>query len=246
MSPLRRAKALCRGVIAVLLLGVFSAGALLIAPVMALGRTPARCHGVVRALWRLFARACRIAGMARIETSGLAGIGGSVIVANHPSVLDVVVLVAACPRTLYVAKHALRRGSALSAVVRATSLPDDERLIESAAPYLAAGWNVLVFPEGTRTPADGALLPFHRGAAQLALRTGAPVVPVGISYSRRIFGKGQRPWDFGPDRVTCRVTAGAAVKPEPVAEGTVRPRAVALTAALRTTVESLRRATPCG
>ncbi|HBJ59428.1 MAG TPA: hypothetical protein DDY72_03015, partial [Verrucomicrobia bacterium] len=82
-------------------------------------------------------------------------------------------------------------------VLRALSLPADADLVAEAAPRLAAGWNVLIFPEGTRSPGTDRMRPFKRGCAQLALRTGAPVVCLGARYSRRVLGKGQSVWDMG-------------------------------------------------
>lgn len=56
---------------------------------------------------------------------------------------------------------------------------------------LDEGHVLFVFPEGTRSP-DGALQEARDGIALLALRTGAPIVPVGISGSDRVWPKGQR------------------------------------------------------
>lgn len=51
--------------------------------------------------------------------------------------------------------------------------------LASAAALIAAGRDVIVFPEGTRSR-DGSVGPFHSGAARLAEAAGAPIVPVGI------------------------------------------------------------------
>lgn len=53
------------------------------------------------------------------------------------------------------------------------------------------GHVLFVFPEGTRSP-DGALQEARDGIALLALRTGAPIVPVGIAGSNGVWPKGQR------------------------------------------------------
>jgi 1-acyl-sn-glycerol-3-phosphate acyltransferase len=59
------------------------------------------------------------------------------------------------------------------------------------------------FPEGTRSP-TGALQTAREGVALLALRTGAPILPVGIAGSDRFWPKGQLVWGFG-GRITVRV-----------------------------------------
>ncbi|HEY3096656.1 MAG TPA: lysophospholipid acyltransferase family protein, partial [Acidimicrobiia bacterium] len=54
-----------------------------------------------------------------------------------------------------------------------------ERALESATEVLEAGGVFAIYPEGTRTR-DGRLHRGHTGVARLALRTGAPIVPVGM------------------------------------------------------------------
>ena len=55
---------------------------------------------------------------------------------------------------------------------------------------LDEGHILFVFPEGTRSP-DGALQVAQDGSAALALRTGAPVIPIAIAGSNRVWPKGQ-------------------------------------------------------
>lgn len=199
---MRSLVAALRGIASVGLFGVFGAGAILLTPLMLILRTPERCQPLVRATWRLIAWLFVCTGLIKIDRGNLASVRGSVIAASHPSLIDVVLLVALVPRTLYVAKHGLRNNFFLSAIVRATALPDDARLPEAAAPFLSKGWNVLIFPEGTRSPREGGLNPLRRGAAQLALRCGAPLVAVRISLTRRLLAKRQAAWDMGSQRVT--------------------------------------------
>ena len=146
------AVAFLRGLTALALFVVFGAGALLISPLMFLLRDPPHGQPVVRATWRFIVALFCWTRLIKVERGNLEDWRGVVLVANHPSLIDVVLLVSLVPRTLYVAKSALRRSPFLGAIVRATALPDDATLPDVAAPYLKAGWNVLIFPEGTRTP----------------------------------------------------------------------------------------------
>jgi len=85
----------------------------------------------------------------------------------------------------------------------------DVEAFRLAQRILGEGHVLFVFPEGTRSP-DGALQEARDGVALLALRTGAPIVPIGIAGSHRVWPKGQRlPHPGG--RVTVRV--GRAFKP---------------------------------
>jgi len=61
--------------------------------------------------------------------------------------------------------------------------------MQEAARRLKDGINVVIFPEGTWSP-DGTLLPFKKGGFSLALRTGVPIVPVGITGTGKLQPEG--------------------------------------------------------
>jgi 1-acyl-sn-glycerol-3-phosphate acyltransferase len=65
--------------------------------------------------------------------------------------------------------------------------------LHSLLQKLREGSNVLIFPEGSRSP-DGALLPFKKGAFSLALQSGVAIVPVVISGTRHLVPKGSFSW----------------------------------------------------
>ncbi|HEX7950300.1 MAG TPA: lysophospholipid acyltransferase family protein [Candidatus Limnocylindrales bacterium] len=67
----------------------------------------------------------------------------------------------------------------------------DVEAFRLATRILEGGHVLFVFPEGTRSP-DGALQEARDGVALLALRSGAPIVPIGIGGSNRVWPKGQR------------------------------------------------------
>ena len=79
-----------------------------------------------------------------------------------------------------------------------------------AGGLLAAGWNVLVFPEGTRSQ-TGEIAPFHPGIGLLAIRTGRQVMPVRIIGAAAVLPKGAS-W---PHRSQVEVRFGAPLRAEP-------------------------------
>ncbi|HEU0243867.1 MAG TPA: (d)CMP kinase [Candidatus Limnocylindrales bacterium] len=96
-----------------------------------------------------------------------------------------------------------------------------------ATRILEQGYVLLVFPEGTRSP-TGQLQEAKDGAAMLALRTGAQVVPVGISNTDAVWRKGQLLPNPFPRR-TVRVRIGKPFRVQDVIpEGTDRRSAKAL------------------
>jgi 1-acyl-sn-glycerol-3-phosphate acyltransferase len=150
-----------------------------------------------RAAARAGARLALAAGGILPRITGLENLpagGPIVLVANHASYLDGMVLAAALPpRFAYVAKQELlghpfsatplrRLGAAFVERFHAARGAEDSQALEAR---LAEGAALVFFPEGTFNAAPG-LLPFRMGAFLAAARTGASVVPVTLSGTRTL------------------------------------------------------------
>ena len=138
---------LARGILSLSLFALFGAGALVLSAAMLLLGRPDRCHPLLRWPWRALLWLFEAFRLVRVDRSGIPDCRGCVVVASHPSLIDVVILVALVPRVLPVAKHGLKGNPFVSLIVRNACLPDDETLPEVSRPYLEKGWNVLVFPD---------------------------------------------------------------------------------------------------
>lgn len=133
--------------------------------------------------------------------------GPHLIVANHPTLVDFVVLAAVMPNVVCVVKKEVWDDPFFRGVVRSAGcLPNDmgERLVESCVQRLHEGTSLVLFPEGTRSP-KGALGPFHRGAAHVALRSGRPILPVLITCEPPTLMRDQRWYDVAPSRIRFQV-----------------------------------------
>lgn len=182
----------------------YGVGSLLIGgllfPLLALfGATRAK-RRLVRASWVLFVWVGRITGLFRVAVSDadrarLAACRGRVVVANHITLIDIIILTTLLPDTTGIAKAAAGRNFFYALIVKGMFLINDDpaRVLSAAADLLQAGVNLVVFPEGTRVPHDAAEHPLRRGAAQIALRAGAPVLPVALVCDPPVLAKGQ-PW----------------------------------------------------
>lgn len=111
-----------------------------------------------------------------------------VFLANHQSMFDIPLVIATVPVQLrFAAKRSLFRIPVFGWAIRAGGLIPVDRgsARKAAATFTAAqerlvgGTSVLLFPEGSRC-LDGKIHPFERGGFLLALKTGLPIVPVGI------------------------------------------------------------------
>jgi 1-acyl-sn-glycerol-3-phosphate acyltransferase len=149
-------------------------------------------HAVVAAAARGFLRAVGI----RLAVGGEPCVpdGGAMIVANHASYLDGLVVTAAIPHQLsFVAKDELRRQWIAGIFLRRLGTifvrrTDPKGAIEDTEAMLAAvrqGACAVTFPEGTFTRMPG-LLGFRLGAFRVAAQAGVPVVPVTIRGTRAI------------------------------------------------------------
>ena len=158
-----------------------------------------RAQAVVNACFRLCLGIAQGLGLIRFtvrDVERLRNCCGCLIVANHPTLLDVVVLMALVPRVTCIVKHELWRSPFLGGIVRGAGyLRNDgppERLLEGARAALALGRNLIVFPEGTRTRA-GALPHFRRGFAALAGHLAVDIQLVVIRCTPPVLAKGM-PW----------------------------------------------------
>jgi len=170
----------------------------------------------------------------RLRTEGMENIprdGPAVIVCNHVSFVDALVIAAACRRPIrFVMDHRIFRWPVLSFVFRhSRAIPiapakEDPKMMEAAfaevSKALAAGELVGLFPEGKIT-ADGELCPFRPGITRILDATPVPVVPLalrglwGSMFSRKDGPALSRPLRRGLfSRI--ELIAGSALAPETV------------------------------
>jgi len=127
--------------------------------------------------------------------------GPVIFAANHSSHVDTPLLLTTLPlefrhRTIVAAASDYFFDRTWKAVLWSFSLAAipierskvNRRSADTAAELLEDGWNLVIFPEGGRSP-DGWTQPFRGGAAYLARRTGRPVVPVYLHGTRHVAGK---------------------------------------------------------
>ena len=171
-------------------------------------------RAVLRAMFRMFVFLARATHLFRVECSAedraaLKALRGAVVVMNHVSLIDVVILIAHLGDSAGIAKAAAKRNLFLGAVVKTVFIPNDsgaEKAIECSRRFLESGVNVIIFPEGTRVPPDAREHRLNRGAARLALASRAPVVACHIEYDPPVLGKKQAWWDVGDRQIMVKLS----------------------------------------
>lgn len=126
---------------------------------------------------------------------------GQLLIANHPTLIDVVMVMSQVPQTSCVVKSALFRNPFTAGPVRSAGyVPnvDSARLVDRCAEVLDANHSLIIFPEGTRTR-PGEPVRLQRGTANIALRAGKPLRPIIIDCQPSTLTKGL-PWYSVPSR----------------------------------------------
>ncbi len=111
----------------------------------------------------------------------LASAKGRVVIANHPTLIDIVVLISLMPNSTCIVKQGVWRNPFMRGVIACAGyIPnrDVELLLEDCKHVLKNGTNLIIFPEGTRTALGSSINGFTRGAANIAIRTKTDILPV--------------------------------------------------------------------
>jgi 1-acyl-sn-glycerol-3-phosphate acyltransferase len=170
-----------------------------------------RGQAVIRASFRAFVLILQMLGIIRLEVTGrerLAGCRGALVTANHPTLLDVVLLISLVPNAQCVVKHQLLRNWFLGPIVRAAGYIrndlEPDAFIARCRQILAAGNNLIIFPEGTRS-IPGQPPQLRRGFANIALLVPADLQIVRISCDPITLLKGSTWYDVPERRASFRV-----------------------------------------
>ncbi|HHO75705.1 MAG TPA: 1-acyl-sn-glycerol-3-phosphate acyltransferase, partial [Deltaproteobacteria bacterium] len=149
----------------------------------------------------------------RVDISGTDNIpehGGAVVLANHTSFLDSIILGVFPARNIwFMAKNSEYKNSLLTwALKRARAFPvrrytTDVQALRNAIRIVEQGHILGIFPEGERTW-DGRLLPFRYGTMRLVLALGKPLIPVGISGAYELMPR----WTSSIKRVPVKIRIG--------------------------------------
>jgi 1-acyl-sn-glycerol-3-phosphate acyltransferase len=138
----------------------------------------------------------------------LRGATGTLVIANHPSLLDIVLIMSLMERTQCVVKAGAWKNPFMRGVIKATNyipnLGDPGQVIDNCVAALKSGNNLVIFPEGSRT-VPGQKVRLQRGFANIAIRAGAPIRLVTVTCTPPMLRKGEKWYQCPVSRPRYRV-----------------------------------------
>jgi 1-acyl-sn-glycerol-3-phosphate acyltransferase len=168
--------------------------------------------------YRNFWRLAHGLGMMRLHSEALDALRdepGLIVVANHPSMLDAMMLVARLPNSFCVMKASLLANPFLGPGARLARYVHNDTpagLVRLAVRDLRNGGQLVMFPEGTRTT-RAPINPFRPGCTMIAKLTPAPIQTVFIDTDSPYLGKGWPLWKLPPMPIVFTVRLGARFEP---------------------------------
>jgi len=145
-----------------------------------------RCQFIIHLGFRCFIEFMRVFGVLTYNIQGserLKGLSGTLIVANHPTLLDVVFLISMVPQALCVVKKAAWTNPFLLGIMWGAGYIQNNNsmeLIEDCVQCMERGNNLVIFPEATRS-VHGNPMKLKRGAASMISMRPKPFVPITIT-----------------------------------------------------------------
>ncbi|OWV24315.1 1-acyl-sn-glycerol-3-phosphate acyltransferase [Fibrobacter sp. UWB2] len=141
--------------------------------------------------FKIFVKIAEHLGAIRLTVENrdsLKNLRSKVVIANHPSLFDVVILFSLIPNANCIVKGELIQNKFISLIIKNLYIPNNipfEDQLEIAKSSMDEGNNLIIFPEGTRSK-PGEPWEFKKGAARFALYAKREVVPIFFGGNEKI------------------------------------------------------------
>jgi 1-acyl-sn-glycerol-3-phosphate acyltransferase len=189
-------------------------------------RREQRAQKVIHYAFRYYIEVMRGLGVLSYQVTNIQKLqGAKLILANHPSLIDVIFLIALVPNANCVVKNKLTRNFFTRGPIKAAGYianNDPEEVIKAAKDAFDKGHALILFPEGTRsTPLQP--LQLKRGAANVAIRAQADITPVVISCHPTTLTKSDRWYQVPAKKVHFQIHVKDITKIDPYIKSSTIP-----------------------
>lgn len=164
-----------------------------------------RVRLIIGYVFKIYLKILEIFGVLKIDSEALGDIRhkkGVLVICNHPSLLDVVIIMAHLKDIQCVVKSKLWKHPLIGGTVRAAGYIrndlDPENFLDACQQNLAQGNNIIIFPEGTRST-PGEPIKLQRGMGNLALAASADIQALTLMCTPTSLTKGEK-WYKIPEK----------------------------------------------
>ncbi|MCH5322627.1 MAG: 1-acyl-sn-glycerol-3-phosphate acyltransferase [Helicobacter sp.] len=169
---------------------------------------------LVHCAWKFFIFCTEILGYLRYEFTDFNQLGekSQIIICNHPSLLDVVLLLSKVRRVNCVVKAELSKNVFLYPAIKACGYilnTKNEELLHKSLEVLKKEESLLIFPEGTRTKEK---IIFHKAPFYLAIHSAKWLTPVFIQMDPKTLQKGVKWYHTPKNKVNYKIYVGNSIK----------------------------------
>lgn len=194
-----------------------------------------RAQKVIKYSFKGFTEMMVKLGIMSYEVEGLEQLENSrqeLVIANHPTLIDVVILIGLMEKANCVVKEALWSNLCTQGPVRSAGYilnAGSEQFIQDCVLRLKEeqAASLLIFPEGTRTAKDQVLNDFQRGAANIAIRANVPIRPILIKCTPSTLTKNEKWYHIPTEPFHIQIKVLDAISVEDILEDTsVSPKQV--------------------
>lgn len=159
---------------------------------------------LIHKLWHFYTNLFVKLGLIKINLNNVEQVRGKIIVSTHPTFIDIMILIGIYDNSLCLAKKELLNNIFLKNIIKNVYIPNNVELEEFkkiSTEVLNDGYNIIIFPTGTRT-VEGEDLKIHKGAAALQIESGADIIPIKMKCDYPFLQKGQPIYDASDRLIT--------------------------------------------
>lgn len=171
---------------------------------------------IIHKLWKFFTGFLIFIRIINIKVENFKNVKGKIIVATHPSLIDIVILIGLFENSLCLAKKELLNNIFLKNIIKNVYIPnniDIDTFKEECVSALKDGYNIIIFPTGTRTT-DIKNVSLHKGPALLQIASGVDILPVKIECDYPFLQKNKPIYDAGKKVINYTIEVKPEIKQE--------------------------------
>lgn len=176
-----------------------------------------RCAAIVNKLWCFLIKYLKLTQIIDFEyDKKITKIENKIIVASHPSFIDIVLLIALIPNSLCLVKTSILNNFIMRNIVKSLYITNDgtiDDFLAKSKKALDYGFNIIIFPTGKRVD-EGEAVQIHKGAAKLSILTKKSIVPIKITTSEPFLTKNRSIFQIGKNIVKFKLEIAEEINPD--------------------------------